>query len=68
MFRVQFSHVSVFSDLRNVQKRATKSDTSDHCLLSIGGVNEIIKLLGVGYEAQWLIQDGGFFYCSNSRA
>ena len=28
-----------------MQKRATKSDTSDHCLLSIGGVNEIIKLL-----------------------
>ena len=25
-------HVSVFSDLSNVQKRATKSDTSGHCL------------------------------------
>ena len=33
--RVQFSHVraSVFSDSRNVQKRATKSDTSGHCLM-----------------------------------
>ena len=31
-FRVQFSHVRVFSDSRNVQKRATKSDTSGHCL------------------------------------
>ena len=30
--RVQFSHVRVFSDSRNVQKRATKSDTSGHCL------------------------------------
>ena len=31
---VEFSHVraSVFSDSRNVQKRATKSDTSGHCL------------------------------------
>ena len=34
-FRVQFSHVRVFSDSRNLQKRATKSDTSDHCLLGI---------------------------------
>ena len=32
-FRVQFSHVRVFSDSRIVQKRATKSDTSGHCLL-----------------------------------
>ena len=31
--RVQFSHVRVFSDSRNVQKRATKSDTSGHCLV-----------------------------------
>ena len=31
-FRVQFSHVREFSDSRNVQKRATKSDTSGHCL------------------------------------
>ena len=30
--RVRFSHVRVFSDTRNVQKRATKSDTSGHCL------------------------------------
>ena len=27
---VQFSHVRVFSDSSNVQKRATKSDTSVH--------------------------------------
>ena len=33
-FRVHFSHVRVFSDTRNVQKRATKSDTSGHCLLA----------------------------------
>ena len=33
-FRVQFSHVRVFSDSRNVQKRATKSDTSGHCLVA----------------------------------
>ena len=32
LFRVQFSHVSVFSDSRNVQKRATQSDTLGHCL------------------------------------
>ena len=31
-FHVRFSHVRVFSDLRNVQKRATKSVTSGHCL------------------------------------
>ena len=30
---VRFSHVRVFSDSRNVQKRATKSDTSGNCLL-----------------------------------
>ena len=30
---VRFSHVRVFSGSRNVQKRATKSDTSGHCLL-----------------------------------
>ena len=30
--RVQFSHVHVFSDSRNVHKRATKPDTSGHCL------------------------------------
>ena len=30
--RVQFSYGSVFSDSCNVQKRATKSDTSGHCL------------------------------------
>ena len=30
--RVRFSHVRVFSDSRNLQKRATKSDTSGHCL------------------------------------
>ena len=30
--RVQFSHVRVFSDSRNVQKRATKTDTSGHCI------------------------------------
>ena len=30
--RVQFSHVRVISDSRNVQKRATESDTSGHCL------------------------------------
>ena len=29
---VRFSHVRVFSDSHNVQKRATKSDTSGHCL------------------------------------
>ena len=34
-FRVQFSHVRVFSYSRNVQKRATKSDTSGHCLLPL---------------------------------
>ena len=28
----RFSHGRVFYDSRNVQKRATKSDTSDHCL------------------------------------
>ena len=32
-FRVQFSNVRVFSDSRNVQKRAIKSDTSGHCLM-----------------------------------
>ena len=32
--RVQFSHVHVFSDSRNVRKRATKSDTSGHCLVT----------------------------------
>ena len=32
-FRVQFSHGRVFSDSRNVQKRATKSDISGHCLV-----------------------------------
>ena len=31
-FCVRFSHGPVFSDSRNVQKRATKSDTSGHCL------------------------------------
>ena len=31
--RVRFSHGRVFSDSRNVQKQATKSDTSGHCLL-----------------------------------
>ena len=31
-FRVQFSHVRVFFDSRNVQKSVTKSDTSGHCL------------------------------------
>ena len=30
--RVQILHGSVFSDLHNVQKRATKSDTLGHCL------------------------------------
>ena len=32
--RAQFSHVRMFSGSRNVQKRATKSYTSGHCLLS----------------------------------
>ena len=32
VLRVRFSYVCVFSDSRNVQKRATKSDTSGHCL------------------------------------
>ena len=31
-FRMQFSHIRAFSDSRNVQRRATKSDTSSHCL------------------------------------
>ena len=31
-FRVRFSHGRVLFDSRNVQKRATKSDTSGHCL------------------------------------
>ena len=31
--RVRFSHGRVLFDSRNVQKRATKSDTSGHCLL-----------------------------------
>ena len=31
--RVHFSHVRVFFDSRNVQKRVTKSDTSGYCLL-----------------------------------
>ena len=31
---LQFSHVRVFSDSLNLQKRATKSDTSGHCLPS----------------------------------
>ena len=36
--RVRFSHVRVFSDSRNVQKRATKFDTSGHCLSpGVGG-------------------------------
>ena len=38
-FHVRFSHVRVFSDLRNVQKRATKSDTSGHCLLVLKSNN-----------------------------
>ena len=33
VFCVQFLHVSVFSDSRNVQKLATKSDTLGHCLV-----------------------------------
>ena len=32
--RVRFSHGRVFFDSRNVQKCATKSDTSGHCLWS----------------------------------
>ena len=31
--RVRFSHVRVCFDSPNVQKRATKSDTSGHCLM-----------------------------------
>ena len=34
---VQFSYVCVFSDSHNMQKRATKSDTSGHCLLQCLG-------------------------------
>ena len=34
---MQFSHGRVFSDSRNVQKRATKSDTSGHCLRCSAG-------------------------------
>ena len=36
-FRVRFAHVRVFCDSRKVQKRATKSDTSGHCLASMEG-------------------------------
>ena len=32
---VRFSHGRRFFDSRNVQKRATKSDTSGHCLLQV---------------------------------
>ena len=32
VFRVRFVHILVLFDLRNVQKLATKSDTSGHCL------------------------------------
>ena len=40
--RMQFSHVRVFSDACTVQKRATKSDTSGHCLVLVrGGVARI---------------------------
>ena len=33
-FRVRFSHGRVFFYSCNVQKRATKSDTSAHCLIT----------------------------------
>ena len=37
---VQFSHVLVFSHLLNVQKHATKSDTSGHCLVQTNLLGE----------------------------
>ena len=41
--RVQCSHVRVFSDSRNVQKSATKSDTSGHCLRPAGSGSETVR-------------------------
>ena len=35
VIRVQFLHVRVFSDSRTMQKRATKSGTSGHCLVAL---------------------------------
>ena len=51
--RVQFSNVRVFSDSRNVQKRATKPDTSGHCLvlcLVLIGWNQSVRCLGNAFE------------------
>ena len=44
-FRVRFSYGSVLFDSRNVQKRATKSDTSGHCLVYNGNKYRIKYVL-----------------------
>ena len=47
---VQFSHVRVFSDSRNVQKRATKSDTSGHCLVETESCQTSFNFLPQGQQ------------------
>ena len=70
--RVRFSHGSVFSDSRNVQKRATKSDTSGHCVewskcwvgasweLQQRGVREVQQCYVVTHQS---IKKVVHFYC-----
>ena len=54
-FRVQFSHVRVFSDSRNVQKRATRSDTSGHCLHLPAAALEPAQTAPVGMGPRYVI-------------
>ena len=51
-FRVQFSHIRVFSDLRNVQKRKKKSDTSGQCPVKRNSsLNALSSCFGICFEA-----------------
>ena len=47
---MQFSHIRVFSDSRNVQKRATKSDTWGHCLVVLHVLCSLIGVLRWNYQ------------------
>ena len=52
---MQFSHVRVFSDSRNVQKHATKSDTSGHCLaLSVKKLSWIFSVVILRWQGYTL--------------
>ena len=61
-FRMCFSHVCVFFDLRNVQKRATKSDNLGHCLADLVQSLDMIQCKMPDY----FLNQTAFCTCNNT--